>query len=151
MANKLKAITSKAKALYKSGKYSKWTDAIKAASKQIAGVAPKKKPTKKAAVKKVAAKKAISKMHKDTKSHNVNIRVVSGVGSNNNIYKVRDLLEKDIQYIFQNLKRMQASLPGLTQIEKVRTKQNIASTKKLIVQLKKQLNEQNRLIKQVLK
>lgn len=57
MANKLKAITTKAKALYKSGKFAKWTDAIKAASSSIAGVAPKKKPTKKAPVKKVAAKK----------------------------------------------------------------------------------------------
>lgn len=94
MANKLKAITSKAKALYKSGKYSKWTDAIKAASKQIAGVAPKKKPTKKAAVKKVAAKKAISKMHKDTKSHNVNIRVVSGVGAKTQAGAIRNIFMK---------------------------------------------------------
>lgn len=55
--NKLKKITTVAKQLYKSGKYKKWTDAIKAASKQISG----------------------TKTHKDTKSHNVNIRVVSGV------------------------------------------------------------------------
>lgn len=31
----LKQITTKAKALYKSGKYKKWTDAIKAASKTV--------------------------------------------------------------------------------------------------------------------
>lgn len=55
--NKLKKITTVAKQLYKSGKFAKWTDAIKAASKQISG----------------------TKTHKDTKSHNVNIRVVSGV------------------------------------------------------------------------
>ena len=36
--NKLKAITTKAKQLYRSGKYAKWTDAIKAASKQIGAV-----------------------------------------------------------------------------------------------------------------
>ena len=43
--------------------------------------APKKKIAKKAAPKKKAAKKAIPKsLHKDTKSHNVNIRVMSGVG-----------------------------------------------------------------------
>lgn len=35
--NKLKAITSKAKILYKSGNYAKWTDAIKAASKIVSG------------------------------------------------------------------------------------------------------------------
>lgn len=73
MANKLKAITTKAKALYKSGKFKKWTDAIKAASKSIGATA---KPVKKA--KKETASKAKS-YHKDTKSHNVNIRVVSGL------------------------------------------------------------------------
>ena len=40
-------------------------------------MAPKKKQSKNAPVKKVAAKKQTT--HKDTKSHNVNIRVVSGV------------------------------------------------------------------------
>ena len=70
MANKLKAITTKAKALYKSGKYKKWTDAIKAASKTIGA-------TKKPAAKKTATKKG--SYHKDTKSHNVNIRVISGI------------------------------------------------------------------------
>jgi hypothetical protein len=62
------------------------------------GAAPKKKATKKAAPKKAAkkvvkkksapkkvAKKAAPKrsvsLHKDTKSHNVNIRVMSGMGS----------------------------------------------------------------------
>ena len=35
MSSTLKKITSKAKLLYKSGKYAKWTDAIKAASKGI--------------------------------------------------------------------------------------------------------------------
>lgn len=64
MSSKLKQITTKAKALYKSGKFAKWTDAIKAASKGIG------------ATKKTAAKK--SSYHKDTKSHNVNIRVMSG-------------------------------------------------------------------------
>ena len=64
MSNKLKAITTKAKALYKTGKFAKWTDAIKEASKSIGA-------TKKAAPKK-------SSYHKDTKSHNVNIRVISG-------------------------------------------------------------------------
>jgi hypothetical protein len=43
----LQQITTKAKVLYKTGKYKKWTDAIKAASKLV-----KKKPVKKAAKKK---------------------------------------------------------------------------------------------------
>lgn len=46
----LKQITTRAKQLYKTGKFKKWTDAIKAASKEIAG-----KPTKKARAKKIAA------------------------------------------------------------------------------------------------
>lgn len=59
MASKLKQITTEAKKLYKTGKYKKWTDAIKAASKKISGTGTDK--------------------HTDSKSHNVNIRVVSGV------------------------------------------------------------------------
>jgi hypothetical protein len=89
MSNRLKQITTKAKALYKSGKYAKWTDAIKAASKQTATVGATKKkaaPKKKAAVKKASTKKkATTKRdygsHKDTNSHNVKISVVSGIGS----------------------------------------------------------------------
>jgi hypothetical protein len=102
--NRLKQITTKAKALYKSGKYAKWTDAIKAASKQTATVgATKKKSTKKKAAtkKKTAVKKAVIKKvatkkkattrnygsHKDTGSHNVRISVVSGIGSLMSLYK----------------------------------------------------------------
>jgi hypothetical protein len=93
--NRLKQITTKAKALYKSGKYAKWTDAIKAASKQTATVGATKKKTakkktakKKTAKKKAAVKKAATKKkattrnygsHKDTASHNVRISVVSGI------------------------------------------------------------------------
>ena len=56
-------------------KYSKWTDYVKQAS---AIYATKNKSKSPVAKKKIGAKKPISK-HKDTKSHNVNIRVVSGV------------------------------------------------------------------------
>jgi len=43
MNNKLKQITSKAKQLYKSGKFAKWTDAIKAASASLPGAKKSKK------------------------------------------------------------------------------------------------------------
>ena len=109
---KLEKIVKAAKALRKKypNKYSKWTDYIKAASKQVAGFegvsrkgdkttvhyskkspATKKKAAPKKAtqstlfgVKKSAPKKKApaSSSHKDTKSHNVNIRVVSGIDSN---------------------------------------------------------------------
>jgi hypothetical protein len=107
--NRLKQITTKAKALYKSGKYAKWTDAIKAASKQTATVgATKKKTAKKKAApkKKVAVKKAETKKkattrnygsHKDTASHNVRISVVSGVN-------------KDVNRSIEAYKRLQSEL-----------------------------------------
>lgn len=111
MANKLKLITDKAKKLYKTGKYKKWTDAIKQASKSIGAVkiiqkgeSKNAKVTKtlmqkrnkkgqfkgysvisgvtKTAKKKVAKKKVAKSYHKDTKSHNVRISVMSGVNQN---------------------------------------------------------------------
>ena len=83
MSNTLKKITSKAKLLYKSGKYAKWTDAIKEASKGIStGVKKVGSVKKKVAKKKVAKKlpgRSYGNNHTDTKSHNVRINVVSGL------------------------------------------------------------------------
>jgi len=72
--NRLKQITTKAKALYKSGKYAKWTDAIKAASKQTATVGATKKKTakKKAAPKKESSSKKESSNKKE--SYNKKLR-----------------------------------------------------------------------------
>ena len=95
----LQLIIKKAKALRAASpkKFAKWTDYVKAAS---ATIKPKKKATvgaiKKKAVKKAATKKVVKKapvkkvvkkaatkkatsIHKDTKSHNVRISVVSGI------------------------------------------------------------------------
>jgi hypothetical protein len=81
MSSKLKAITTKAKALYKTGKYKKWTDAIKAAAKTLPATKSAKVGAvkKKAVPKKKAATKKPTSLHKDTKSHNVKISVVSGL------------------------------------------------------------------------
>lgn len=104
MANKLKLITAKAKKLYATGKFKKWTDAIKEASKSLGAVKIIQKGEKKNAKvtktlmqkrnkkgqfkgysvvsgvkKKNAKKKAVKSYHKDTKSHNVRISVMSGV------------------------------------------------------------------------
>jgi hypothetical protein len=59
--------------------YGKKVGAVKKKSATKKKAAPKKKtaPKKKAAPKKVASKR-ITDIHKDSKSHNVNIRVVSG-------------------------------------------------------------------------
>ena len=57
-------------------RFSKWTDYVKQASAIYAAKHKGKSPVGKK--KKVGAAKPVSK-HKDTKSHNVNIRVVSGI------------------------------------------------------------------------
>jgi hypothetical protein len=97
----LQLIIKKAQALRKASpkKFKKWTDYVKAAS---ATIKPKKKATvgavKKKGVKKVATKKVIKKavkkapikkgtsIHKDSKSHNVRISVVSGVDKKTKFY-----------------------------------------------------------------
>jgi hypothetical protein len=87
MPTRLEQIVKRAKELKKTAPAStKWTDLIKKASKQVTPV--RAKATNKATavrnlglsgVKKRATK---SGSHKDTRSHNVNIRVVSGVPDN---------------------------------------------------------------------
>lgn len=119
----LKKITSKAKILYKTGKYAKWTDAIKEASKSLHktasttvkkyGTKAKKYAVKKAksgvkslakkvyeskylaGAKKKPVKKTATKLHKDTKSHNVNIKVVSGIGKSS--YEIYGNVSEDIK------------------------------------------------------
>jgi hypothetical protein len=83
-------------------KYIKWTDYVKEASKKYKSKSPVSK--KKATKKKVGAARPVTK-HKDTKSHNVNIRVVSGVKKkksakkavkrSNTLTKVKQVLKKD--------------------------------------------------------
>jgi hypothetical protein len=76
----LQSIIKEAKSLKKQypKRYSKWTDYVKQASAIYASKHKGKSPVGKK--RKVGAAKPVSK-HKDTKSHNVNIRVVSGVGA----------------------------------------------------------------------
>ena len=83
---KFKAIVKEASKLRKKNPKLTQAQAVKQAwaisyGKKRAGVgATKKKATKKKAATKVKAKKSRStEMHTDTKSHNVNIRVVSGI------------------------------------------------------------------------
>jgi len=76
---RFKKVVAEAKKLRKKNPKLTQAQAVKQAwaisySKKKVGAAPKKK-----AAKKKAAKKS-SSYHKDTKSHNVNIRVMSGVG-----------------------------------------------------------------------
>lgn len=93
MSSKLKAITTRAKQLYKTGKFSKWTDAIKEASKSL--TKGKKVSGVKKAVKKATKKKTTPKSyHKDSKSHNVKISVVSGTPRLHFISKENEIIDK---------------------------------------------------------
>ena len=148
----LQMIIKKAQALRKAApkKYAKWTDYVKAAS---ATIKPKKKATvsgvKKKAVKKAAPKKAVKKLtpkkatsiHKDSKSHNVRINVVSGLniikldaiqtitGNNKFIIYLENLI--DVYTKKLNNKEYQG-----TDIKKY--KKLIVEHKKYIIALKKQ-------------
>lgn len=102
------------------------------------------------AVKKKAAKKKSSNYHKDTKSHNVNIRVISGTESN--MYKIRDQYENDIKsylYTIDSLKKLYKTT--LTKSEKNKVAKALKSYKNLFMVTKRLLNEQNKLINKALK
>lgn len=85
---KFKAVVAEAKKLRKKNPKLTQAQAVKQAwaisySKKRAGVGTVKKksaPKKKAATKVKAKKSRSTEMHTDTKSHNVNIRVISGIG-----------------------------------------------------------------------
>lgn len=149
---KLEKIVKAAKALRKKypNKYNKWTDYIKAASKQVAGFegvsrkgdkttvyyskksqATKKKSAPKKAtqstlfgVKKAAPKKKAPtrSSHKDTKSHNVNIRVVSGMDAAQTLRE----LESWKKIIFELQKELKTAPVGFKAI----IRQDIAAAKK---------------------
>jgi len=106
---------------------------------------------KKKSATKVKAKKGKStEMHTDTKSHNVNIRVISGIEGN--MYKIRDQYEQDIKrylYTIDGIKKVAKTT--LTKAEKIRVAKSLRAYKLLLMKTKKQLNEQNKLINQALK
>ena len=104
----LQKIVAKAKTLKKSHPNTKWTDLIKKASKLVGTAkksvgAVKKKSTVKKAVKKSTARS----MHKDTKSHNVRINVVSGINKHlvERISKINDEIEQREDVIFDVMSR----------------------------------------------
>lgn len=124
------------------------------------GAAPKKKATKKAAPKKVAkkvvkkaapkkaAKKAAPKksvsLHKDTKSHNVNIRVMSGIET---------VSINNVKYLFEQIRKAEGQFQILKDRKK-KDKKLVGFDAKLfqrypgyIKSLKKQLTEAKKNIK----
>lgn len=123
---------------------------VKYTKKAKKKAAPKKKITQGVlfGVKKKAAKKSVAKStHKDTKSHNVNIRVVSGVTDHyvkelNNTIKV--LNEKEKLYQFHKL--MSTNKERKIDLRK-NDKQNMQILKSQIVNLKKHLTQIKKHIK----
>lgn len=102
-------------------------------NKSVGAIKKKTAPKKKSATKKkaVAKKKATTKKksgsyHKDTQSHNVNIRVISGIDKNDNkILNEIKFLKNDIIYYENAIKRIKKELPVLTSGEKLRAKRVI--------------------------
>lgn len=109
--------------------------------------ATKKKAVKKKAVKKKAAPKKSSSYHKDTKSHNVNIRVISGMDQ----HKQMQYVLNDIKFLSQRIQEQQKivdsykKLPASNKKDPIfkvayqKAKQRIPNLKKALTQAKKNI------------
>jgi hypothetical protein len=101
------------------------------------------------AVKKAASKKKApaKSYHKDTKSHNVKIHVVSGVHMGRDMYSIRDSIEKTIS---QNLRLIELAKNDKSLTKPIKTKM-LKTHRANLASYKKMLREQNRLINSNLK
>lgn len=141
---RFKKVVAEAKKLRKKNPKLTQAQAVKQAwaisySKKRAGVGA----TKKAAKKKAEPKKS-SSYHKDTKSHNVNIRVISGI--DDQMSSIRNNLEKSIDYYMKRIAMIQNAYGRLSASEKLQAKKIIKKYKTTITKLLKQLRETNQLI-----
>jgi len=112
----------------------------KPTKKKIGAVKKKSAPKKKAAIKKKAAVKSL---HKDTKSHNVNIRVMSGMKKSshsiyNNVSEEINKAKKCILYAEDNIIRLKSFGNAPTAKKSIKMwKDYIKEYKTHITQLKK--------------
>lgn len=159
----LQKITTLAKKIRKQHPSKKWTDCVKAASKElkagkkVAGYTGTRKDGNKTTVsyttKKVTAKKpakatqaklfGTSKKHTDTKSHNVKIRIMSGIESAT-IENVKNLFEQikkaENQYqILKDKKKINKKLEGFDLKLYNRYPNYIKSLKKQLTEAKKNI------------
>jgi hypothetical protein len=161
----LQKIVKEAKALRKKypKKYAKWTDYVKAASKKISGLDKVTKSGNKTTVhytkkspatkKRAAPKKAVQSSlfgvkkkaaprssHKDTKSHNVNIRVVSGTHDlnfwNEQLKRCIQQIQRYEKSIFEDKIKAKKSLSA---IERNAYKKNVSVSMRNLKILKKEL------------
>lgn len=97
------------------------------------------------AVKKKAAKKSTS-YHKDTKSHNVNIRVVSGTDIKNlALSKYKETI-KEIGYYEDAIKRLKSNILSMTSPEKVRAKIVLKRWSEMLKEMKEHAKQLKKLI-----
>lgn len=82
--------------------------------------------------------------HTDTKSHNVNIRVVSGI--DDQMLAIRNNLEKSIDYYMQSISKIQNAYGRLEAADKAIAKKTITKYKTYITKLLRQLRETNAMI-----
>ena len=100
---------------------------------------------KKKSATKVKAKKGKStEMHTDTKSHNVNIRVVSGI--DDQMIAIRNNIEKSIDYYMSRVNEILNSYGRLEPKDKILAKKIIKRYKTYVTKLIKQLRETNQMI-----
>ena len=145
---KFKAVVKEASKLRKKNPKMTQAQAVKQAwaisySKKRSGVGAVKK---KSAAKVKAKKSRSTEMHTDTKSHNVNIRVISGI--DDQLTTIRNNLEKSIDYYMQRIAQIQNAYGRLDPADKVTAKKIIRRYKIFTTKLFKQLNETNRIIAQ---
>ncbi len=151
MANAIKKISARAKQIQKAHPGKAWKACIMDASKEyrageISG-SVKSKLAKRKAVPKKRAHRPAAKRHTDTRSHNVNIRVVSGIASKGRaMQSIQDEL-KNIQLlemIIESNKKRFGTFK--TKQERTAAKKQIAEARKGIQARKKNITNLKRLV-----
>jgi len=152
---KFKAIVKEASKLRKKNPKLTQAQAVKQAwaisyRKKRAGVGAVKKkaaPKKKAATKVKAKKRASTEMHTDTKSHNVNIRVISGTQTDivSKYVKANQDIEKLEKVLIRN-KETQKKAPYKTDFWRKHFSYQNKLVKKYISELKKHKAELKKLM-----
>ena len=153
----LKWITTEAKKIKKQHphRFKKWTDYVAQASAIYASKHKGKSPVgkkhkvsgvkKKVVKKKVVKKSPVRSLHKDTKSHNVNIRVMSGIDGA--VQHLNSLINEKAKA----LKKIDAMQIALKNTGEKDTKKHfkfwIARYKKFVTGLNKQISESKKHIK----
>jgi hypothetical protein len=83
-------------------------------------------------------------MHKDTKSHNVRINVMSGIDKT--LKRYNDTI-KEVHFIDDAIIRIRTALPFMTKPEKTRANEVIKSQRKILTELKTHARELKKHIK----